>query len=203
MYIFVLVHDTLNVCIRGDIFDSSFPSSSYFFFEIVISNDTVKRAEEYRDLIHLYMEGTPISRRKTIRILGFHLKYNRKQSVWMDHITKQINDIHHMLGRVTRRGRVHREDEFRKTIEALFYTRVMYHLPYLTLSKTQTNKLEILLRKDTRLALRVPRLTPIHILRLAGLFNSLQDRATIHHHVQQQRLLTSLQERQILVHENP
>lgn len=61
-------------------------------------------------------------------------------------------------------------------MEVLVYTRVMYHLPYVTVSRLQNNKLETLLGKCTRLALGVQRLTPIHFLRQTGLLNPLQDR---------------------------
>lgn len=99
---------------------------------IVISKDTFKKAEEYGGLIHLHMERTPIPRRDTIQVLGFHFQHNRKGNMWMEHISKQINQIHQMLARVTRRGRGLREHDLRKTIDV-------------TLSKTQANKLETLL----------------------------------------------------------
>lgn len=114
-------------------------------------------------------------------------------SVSMEHITKEINQIHHMLARETRRGRGLGEHELQKTMEVLVYTRVMYHLPYVTVSRLQNNKLETLLGKCTRLALGVQRLTPIHFLRQTGLLNPLQDRVALHYHVQQQRPRASAQ----------
>lgn len=150
---------------------------------IVISNDRIKKAEDYTVLIHLHMEETPISSRVTIRVLRLYLQYVGNENVWKEHIIKQINQIHRILARVTRRRHGHRENELRKTTEAVFYTRVMYHVPYVTLNKTRTNTLETL-HKCTRLILGVPRFTPTHLLRQAGLFKSLNYCVTLHHHAQ-------------------
>ncbi|KAM7281625.1 uncharacterized protein ISCGN_006022 [Ixodes scapularis] len=165
---------------------------------VVVTNGTGEKAETYRDLIHLHIDGKPIPRKHTIKVLGFHIQENGKADVWIGYIIREINQIHNMLRRVTRRSRGLKEHELRKTIEALVYTQVMYHLPYVTLTRTQTKKLETALRKCTRLALGVPRFAPVHLLTDTGLFNSLDDRITIHEHAQHQRLITSQQRRQIL-----
>lgn len=74
----------------------------------------------------------------------------------------------------------------------------MYHLSCVTQSKTQSNKLETLLRKYNRLALEVPRFAPIHFLRQEGLSNPLQDGVTLRYYVQQEHLRALAQGRQIL-----
>ncbi|CAN7991371.1 unnamed protein product, partial [Ixodes hexagonus] len=104
-----------------------------------------------------------------------------------------------MIRRITRQKRGMKEHELRKVIEALIYSRrIMYHLPYVSLTKTQRAKLETALRKATRLALGVPRYAANQRVEATGIFNSLNDRVDMHKLGQEQRLKTSTQGRKIL-----
>ncbi|CAN7982616.1 unnamed protein product [Ixodes hexagonus] len=103
-----------------------------------------------------------------------------------------------MIRRITRQKRGMKEHELRKVIEALIYSRVMYHLRYVSLTKTQRAKLETALRKATRLALGVPRYAANQRVEATGIFNSLNDRVDMHKLGQEQRLKSSTQGRKIL-----
>ncbi|XP_040069898.1 uncharacterized protein LOC115329459 [Ixodes scapularis] len=174
------------------------PTKSEF---IVVTNQTGRKAEEQRDSIKLHIDHTPIPRRSHIRILGFLLQDNGKAHVWMDTILRQLNQIYHMLSRVTRRQRGLKEQELRRIIEALVYSRVLYQLPYLSITKTQLSKLEAALRRYTRLALGVPRFAANFLVASTGLFNTLEERTTICRQAHIARLQTSPQGRKLLEHQ--
>lgn len=129
---------------------------------VVITQDTTSRASEYRGMINLTIDGKPLPRRNSLRILGYLLQNDGKFNLTINKLTRQIEQILAMLRRITRQKRGMKEHELRKVIEALIYSRVMYHLPYIKLTKTQHAKLETALRKATRLSLGVPRYAANH-----------------------------------------
>lgn len=131
-------------------------------------------------------------------MLGYYLQEDGKHNITLNKLIAQIEQILGMIRRITRQKRGMKEHELRKVIEALIYSRVMYHLPYISLTKTQQKKLETTLRKASKLALGVPRFTATYKIKDAGLFNSLDDRVDMHKLGQKQRLETSLQGRRIL-----
>lgn len=149
-------------------------------------------------MISLTIKNEPLPRKKHIKVLGYYLQEDGKHNITLNKLIAQIEQILGMIRRITRQKRGMKEHELRKVIEALIYSRVMYHLPYISLTKTQQKKLETTLRKASKLALGVPRFTATYKIKDAGLFNSLDDRVDIHKLGQKQRLETSLQGRRIL-----
>lgn len=103
-----------------------------------------------------------------------------------------------MLRRVTRHTTGLKEHELRKIVEATIFSRVLYALPYLKLTKTQNNKLEIAIRKCLRTELGVPMYAPNYLLDDTALHNTLEEKVAAHIAAQQHRLTTSTQGRTIL-----
>ena len=127
---------------------------------VVVSDDSRKTAQAYRDLIKLHVNGFPIPRRPHIKVLGFVFQQDGRSTVWTPMIIKQVEQVHQMIRRITRQRRGLQEHELRKVIEALVYSRVMYALFYQKLTATQLQRLETALRKCTRTALGVPSYAP-------------------------------------------
>ncbi|KAM7284950.1 uncharacterized protein ISCGN_031948 [Ixodes scapularis] len=165
---------------------------------VVVLNSNQPQAEKTRDLIQLNLSGHAIPRRKKIRILGFWLDQNGKAHDWVHKTLVQIHQITHMISRVTRKRHGLKEHEIKKIIEAFIISRVMYGLPYYSLTKTQLSKIEISIRKAIRIALGVPKFTPLHLLQATGLMNTLEEKTEIHKIGQIQRLQTSQHGRKIL-----
>ncbi|KAM7289639.1 uncharacterized protein ISCGN_029768 [Ixodes scapularis] len=103
-----------------------------------------------------------------------------------------------MIKRITRKNRGVREEHLRRILEALVYSRTLYQLPHIRLTKTQTSKLETILRRGHRLALGIPRFSANYRIEATGTFNTLEERCDIQRQSQHDRLLTSKQGRQIL-----
>lgn len=189
--------DTIHEYVNGIGLKCSPTKSEY----IVVTNQIGRRAEEQRQSISLHIEHNEIPRRSNIKILGFILQDDGRAEVWLEKTIRQLNQIYHMLSRVTRKHRGLKEQELRRIIEALVYSRVLYQLPYQSLTKTQHSKLETALRKYTRLALGVPRFAANDLVAATGLFNTLDERITICRQAQIERLQTSPQGRKLLEHQ--
>ncbi|KAM7305713.1 uncharacterized protein ISCGN_015609 [Ixodes scapularis] len=122
---------------------------------LVISN---RKNNPDRQLITVHLDGTPIPQRPHIKLLGLTIQNNGASDINVSTLSKQINQITHILGRVSRRHRGLKESDMRRAIEALIYSLVLYHIPYTPLTTRQLKHLQTQLRKPTRLALGVPQL---------------------------------------------
>ncbi|KAG0412466.1 hypothetical protein HPB47_010386 [Ixodes persulcatus] len=162
---------------------------------LVISN--CKNNPE-RQLVTVHLDGTPIPQRPQIKLLGLTIQNNDARDITISTLSKQINQITHILGRVSRHHRGLKESDMRRAIEALIYSLVLYHIPYTPLTNRQLKHLQAQLRKPTRLALGVPQYVPLEHLQQMDPFNTLEERVDLHRLGQQQRLTTSLQGRYIL-----
>ncbi|KAG0425052.1 hypothetical protein HPB47_027759 [Ixodes persulcatus] len=165
---------------------------------VVVVDQNRKETDLYRSLIRLNVDGREIPRRPHIRILGFIWQQDGKSTVWTTKTTKQIHLIYNMLRRITRHTHGLKEHELRKIVEATVYSRVLYALPYLTLTKTQYIKLETALRKCLRTELGVPTYAPNYLITATALHNSLEEKTEAHVASQYHRLTTSKQGRAIL-----
>ncbi|KAG0416278.1 hypothetical protein HPB47_006494 [Ixodes persulcatus] len=124
--------------------------------------------------------------RQLITLLGLTIQNNGASDITISTLSKRINQITHILGRVFRRHRGLRESDMRRAIEALIYSLVLYHIPYTPLTNRQLKHLQTQLREPTCLALGM------------APFNALEERVDLHRLGQQQRLTTPLQGRYIL-----
>ncbi|KAG0415472.1 hypothetical protein HPB47_007366 [Ixodes persulcatus] len=161
---------------------------------LVISN---RKNNPDRQLITVHLDGTPIPQRPQIKLLGLTIQNTCASVITVSTLSKQINQITHILGRVSCRHRGLKESDMRRAIEALIYSLVLYHIPYTPLTIRQLKHLQTQLQ-PTRLALGVPQYAPLEHLQQMDPFNTLEERVDLHRLGQQQRLTTSLQGRYIL-----
>ncbi|KAM7315782.1 uncharacterized protein ISCGN_005565 [Ixodes scapularis] len=144
---------------------------------LVISN---RKNNPDRQLITVHLDGTPIAQRPHIKLLGLTIQNNGASDIPVSTLSKQINQITHILGRVSRRHRGLKESDMRRAIEALIYSLVLYHIPYTPLTTRQLKHLQTQLRKPTRLALGVPQYAPLEHLQRMDPFNTLEERVNLH-----------------------
>lgn len=70
-------------------------------------------------------------------MLGFWLQDDGKSKEWLQHTTEQLQQVHRLLKRTTRKLRGIKEHQLRRMTLALAIPRVMYQYPYMEITKTQ------------------------------------------------------------------
>lgn len=131
-------------------------------------------------------------------MLGFWLHQQGKADTWVKRIITQINQVTHMMKRISRKRHGVKEHELLRMFEAFIIPRIMYAAPYMRLTRTQIDKLETQIRKPIRVALGLPNYTPLHEIRRMGVHTPLSVRIDIHKEAQDSRLRASRQGRAIL-----
>ncbi|KAG0429881.1 hypothetical protein HPB47_023194, partial [Ixodes persulcatus] len=131
-------------------------------------------------------------------ILDFIYQQYGRSTAWKTAITKEIHLIYNMLHQITRHTHGLKEHECCTIMEAAVYFRVLYHLPYLILPKTQYTKRENAIRKCLRKELGVSTYALNFLITPAALHNSLEKKTEAHVAGQYHRLSTSKQGRTIL-----
>ena len=103
-----------------------------------------------------------------------------------------------MIRRIANRHRGMRETDLIRLCEALIDSRILYHLPYQNLTKTEQKSIHVLRRKALKLALGVPQYTSLQALEATGMANSLEELLNAQRLSQFQRLRNTTQGRAIL-----
>ncbi|KAH7947751.1 hypothetical protein HPB52_015606 [Rhipicephalus sanguineus] len=160
---------------------------------IVVTNRKLPSAQEDRQLVTLSIKNVPIPRKPCIKVLGFWLQDDGKSKEWFLHTTQQLQQVHRLLKRTTRKLRGIKEHQLRRMTLALAIPRIMYQYPYIEITKTQKSKLETLLRQISRAILGTPQYAKSDRVRGTAILPDLEELAQIHREAQFTRLKLSAQ----------
>ncbi|KAH7951441.1 hypothetical protein HPB52_008970 [Rhipicephalus sanguineus] len=160
---------------------------------IVVTNRKLPSAQEDRQLVTLSIKNVRIPRKPCIKVLGFWLQDDGKSKEWFLHTTQQLQQVHRLLKRTTRKLRCIKEHQLRRMTLALAIPRIMYQYPYIEITKTQKSKLETLLRQISRTILGTPQYAKYDRVRGTAILPNLEELAQIHREEQFTRLKLSAQ----------
>lgn len=160
---------------------------------IVVTNGKLPKAREDRQLITLSIQNDPIPRKPYIKVLGFWLQDDGKSKEWLQHTTEQLQQVHRLLKRTTRKLRGIKEHQLRRMTLALAIPRVMYQYPYMEITKTQKSKLETMLRQISRTILGTPQYAKSARVQDTAILPKLDELAQLHREAQFTRLKLSAQ----------
>lgn len=161
-------------------------------FVVIHGGRRTPAKEAEKQCIQLTLAGTPISRRTSIRILGFHLDQDSRAATWFQRTISTSKQLNHLLYRVAHRSRGVHEHDLRIFARAFVVSRIMYGYPYYHLTRTQKLRLEIINRELQRIVTGLPRYTRIDALTSCSQMNSLDDLASTQIATQETRLRATL-----------
>ncbi|XP_040073277.3 uncharacterized protein LOC120845797 [Ixodes scapularis] len=148
-------------------------------------------------LISLYLDHQTIPRVSLCKVLGIHLHDRSNQA----NITPAINTCHsitHLVRRVVQRRAGLNEKQASQLVHALALSKILYSVPYFTLTRQQLNKLSSALSTLYKASLNLPIHTSTQRLYETGLFLPLSSLLHLHRDRQLARLSGSHQGRWIL-----
>lgn len=90
-------------------------------------------------------------------------------------LTKTSEQVLHMIRRITNRHRGMKENDTIRLVQAFVLSRVTYAAPYMVLSKRDTDKLNVIIRKATKQALGLPVSTSTDKLLSMGMHNTVAE----------------------------
>lgn len=115
-----------------------------------------RRTKNDKDNIEINLQGHKITPCSSIRVLGLFVQADTKWNIMLQRLTRATEQVVHMIRRVTNRHRGMKEDDTIRLVQAFVLSRLTYAVPYMTLTKTDTEKLNTLIRKATKQALGIP-----------------------------------------------
>lgn len=152
---------------------------------------------QHNQLINLTMAGHPIPRVSSCRILGLHIHESTNQAN-VSTTVKVCNQLTHLVRRIVNKHAGLREGQVRQLVHALALSKILYTIPYLTLTCRQRHQIEVALHILYKAALNVPVHTSTERLYSTGLFLPLGDLIQQHRDRQMARLSSTKQGHWIL-----
>ncbi|KAG0444353.1 hypothetical protein HPB47_013890 [Ixodes persulcatus] len=124
-----------------------------------------------RALIKVHVGGAPVPSKNQVKILGHIFQYNGKANHTVNKLVRQISPLVHIIRRTTGKHHGLKEQELLRLIDAVILSRMLYTIPYHSLTRTETRKLNTVLRKAYRLALAIPTYAPLHLIEATASFS--------------------------------
>ncbi|KAM7289972.1 hypothetical protein ISCGN_030100 [Ixodes scapularis] len=165
--------------------------------ELILLRPSNTRKQNNAD-IELHINGRSIPVVSELKILGLQIQANRLNNKFLERIESQINQTIGLLKRVTNKHKGLNEQDRIRILQAFVLSRLTYSAPYLRLTPAFTNKVNTLIRKAYKIALRLPPSTPTAKLEGLGLHNHLDELIEAHRAVQLTRLSRTPTGRHIL-----
>lgn len=144
-----------------------------------------RRTKKDEDNIEINLEGHTIRPCSAIRVLGLFFQANGKCDIMLQRLATATEQVVHMIRRVTNRHRGMKEADTIRLIQAFVLSRLTYAVPYMMLTKRDTDKLNTLIRKATKQALGIPMSASTERLLHMGLHNTVDE--LIEGHLSSQR----------------
>ncbi|KAG0411960.1 hypothetical protein HPB47_010911 [Ixodes persulcatus] len=158
-----------------------------------------RRTKKDDDNIHVTLEGHDIKLSKSLRILGLLIQADSKNDAMVHQLSKTSEQAMHMIRRVTNRHRGMRESDTVRLIQAFVLSRITYAAPYVTLSKAEQDKLDVLIRKTLKQAIGLPVNASTDKLLRMGLHNTVGELIEGHLSSQRTRLAHTQTGRNVLI----
>lgn len=140
------------------------------------------------DSIQVSLDGTIIPHVSQVRILGFIIQSTRSSTHTIAQLRTYTTQIIALIKRITTRKNGLVESERLRLLHSFLISRFCYHLPYATLTLTQKQSLDALLRRAYRAALLLPTHAPTERLLALGLHNTVTELLEAHRTAQITRL---------------
>lgn len=132
--------------------------------------------------VYLTIEGQKVyPTHKPVRILGLYIQANNRWTHQINLLKQQLDQINHMIRRVTTRHRGMREADTLRLVQAFAVSRIVYVAPYMNLLKAEEAKLDTIIRKATKTALHLPISASTQSLMEMGVHNTLTELVEAHH----------------------
>lgn len=123
----------------------------------------------------LTVGGTTVPTVPRLRILGLQIPKDGAGGPELLRLQTSINQVIHLIRRITNRRLGIKEEDSVKIIQALIYSRLTYGTPYLSLKNAEKQKLNILIRKAYKLILGLPTTTSTDKLLKLGIHNTWEE----------------------------
>ncbi|KAH7954730.1 hypothetical protein HPB49_021333 [Dermacentor silvarum] len=143
-------------------------------------------------LLNLTLAGTPIPRTSSCRVLGFPLQDHSFSRTIQSTITT-CHQVTHLVRRVVRRRGGLDECRANQLVTDFALNKILYSLPYCTLTQTQMHRIQSALNTLYKAALHLPTHASTAKLYATGLFLPLAELLCLHRDRQLGRLSSSAQ----------
>ncbi|XP_077560471.1 uncharacterized protein LOC144175247 [Haemaphysalis longicornis] len=153
---------------------------------------TSKYQRSVNPLLSLTLDGTPVPRSSSCRVLGFPLQDHSFSHVIKSTITT-CHQVTHLVRRVVKRRGGIDERRASQLVTAFALNKILYCLPYCTLTQAHMRSVQSALNTLYKAALRLPTHASTEKLYATGLFLPLPDLLRLHRDRQLGRLSGSAQ----------
>ncbi|KAG0425032.1 hypothetical protein HPB47_027776 [Ixodes persulcatus] len=133
-----------------------------------------------------------------LKVLGLQIQSTRLNHNFLQTIERNLNQTIGLLKRVTNKHAGLTEQDRVRLLQAFVVSRIVYSIPYLKLTKAETDKIDILIRHAYKAALRLPPGTSTARLEGLGLHNKASELVEAHLMGQYERLARTPTGRHIL-----
>ncbi|KAM7299552.1 hypothetical protein ISCGN_020118 [Ixodes scapularis] len=106
--------------------------------------------------IKLHIDGRKIPEVPALKVLGLQIQFTRLNHNFLQTIERNVNQTIGLLKRVTNKHVGLTEQDRVRLLQAFVVSRIVYSIPYLKLTKAETDKIDILIRRAYKAALRLP-----------------------------------------------
>ena len=144
------------------------------------------------------LNGKPIPKVETLRVLGLHIHKDGSGAAILPRLQRTLSQLTHLVRRIVNRRSGLKEQDTLRVMQALLSSRITYGTPYLALKNAEVEKLNILIRKATKIALGLPFTASTAKLLKMGVHNTWQELAEAHKASQLERLKLSPTGRSVL-----
>lgn len=154
--------------------------------------------EKHISNIQVILDDVPVTRVDRIRVLGLHIQSNRLNTYTLKTLHTTVDHTLRLLGRVSNKHGGLKEAELLRLVQAFVISKITFTTPYLHFLKSESDQIDILLRKAYKFALGVPIRTSTERLMRTGTFNTLAELGEAHIASQYNRLSNTVTGRHIL-----
>lgn len=116
-----------------------------------------------------------IKPRKSIKILGLLIQADGKNTALVEQLPKTIQQATQMVRRVTIQHRGMKEVDMVRLIQEFVHSWITYVAPHVILSRTEQDKIDVLIRKSLKQALGLPVGASTDKLLRTGLHNTVSE----------------------------
>ncbi|XP_040078614.1 uncharacterized protein LOC120850234 [Ixodes scapularis] len=142
---------------------------------VTVANKRGRKENGTCDRIHLNVNGTPIQRTDSVKILGVTFQEDGRASKWYRGIKNHWKATLGKIKFVTSKSWGAQEHTLKKLVRALLISKTTYGINYLRLNNEQRKGLEVLNRMAMRVVTGLPKSTKIEELETIAGMNCLRD----------------------------
>ncbi|KAM7305243.1 hypothetical protein ISCGN_015140 [Ixodes scapularis] len=125
--------------------------------------------------IDVVIDGVRVPKPAEVRILGQLLQQGRGNKSTIDRLDAMTTQVCGMMRRIRNRRHGIKEKEAIQLVQAFIIARLTYGTPYLNLNKAEMQKLNVLIRRAYKNALRLPERTATEKLLKLGVHNTIEE----------------------------